>query len=244
MKLTPLEIRKQEFKRVMRGLDQEEVEAFLSMVADEFEHLIREKNQLNDELIKLRTQLRDYQQVEQTLRDTMLRAQNTVDESRANSRREAEIIIHEAELQAEHILKEAREDLMRLRQEVSLVKTQKESFARRLRHLLESQIELLQIMEMDDTTQKSSQSHRPESPAQEKPGEPARPMARPEAYEKAPQSSFPTQEEPKIIRGGKKFDEPMQSGFWADSQADTEQNPEKSLQKDKPGNRVSDQFIF
>lgn len=151
MKLTPLDIRKQEFKKAFRGVDPEEVEAFLSMVADEFELLIREKNHLNDELIKLRTQLKDYQQVEHTLRETLVKAQNTVDESRANSKREAEIVIQEAELKAEQIIREAREDLQHLRQELRLVKTQKESFAKRLRHLLESQIELLEVMEIDDT---------------------------------------------------------------------------------------------
>ncbi len=152
MKLTPLDIRKQEFKKTMRGFDPDEVEAFLSMAADEMELLIRERNQTNDELIKLRTQLKDYQRVEHTLRETLVRAQSTVEESRANSRREAEIIIHEAELQADNILKEAREELMDLRHEISLVKTQKESFSRRLRHLLQSQIELLDVMEMDEYT--------------------------------------------------------------------------------------------
>ena len=150
MKLTPLDIRKQEFKKVMRGFDPEEVEAFLGMVADELELIIREKNQTNDELIKLRTQLKDYQQVEGTLRETLVTAQNTVEESRVNSRREAEIIIHEAELQGDHIIKEAREDLLTLRHEISLIRTQKESFSKRLRHLLQSQIELLEVMEMED----------------------------------------------------------------------------------------------
>ncbi|MBN1543537.1 DivIVA domain-containing protein [candidate division KSB1 bacterium] len=150
MKLTPLDIRKQEFKRILRGLDPDEVEAFLGMVADEFEMLIREKNQLNDELIKLRTQLKDYQQVESTLRDTLVRAQNTVEESRANSRREAEIIIHEAELQAEHIIKEAKEELIEMRNDLHMLRMQKESFAKRLQHLLESQLELLRVMSMDD----------------------------------------------------------------------------------------------
>jgi len=150
VKLTPLDIRKQEFKRSMRGFDTDEVEAFLGMVADEMELLIREKNQLNDELIKLRTQLKDYQRVEQTLRDTLVKAQNTVEDTRANSRREAEIIIHEAELNADNIMKEAKEELLRLRNEISIVKAQKDSFAKRLKHLLESQIELLEVLEMGD----------------------------------------------------------------------------------------------
>ncbi|HPG41666.1 MAG TPA: DivIVA domain-containing protein [bacterium] len=187
MKLTPLDIRKQEFKRSMRGFDSDEVEAFLGMVADELELLIREKNQANDELIKLRTQLKDYQRVEQTLRDTLVKAHNTVEDTRANSRREAEIIIHEAELQADNIIKEAKEDLFRLRNEISFVKAQKESFAKRLKHLLESQIELLNVLEMEDEepaiqAQKDSRFfNRPRKPQplQEKPAAPQQSYSRP-----------------------------------------------------------------
>jgi cell division initiation protein len=154
VKLTPLDIRKHDFKKSMRGYDPDEVEAFMSMVSDELELLIREKNQLNDETIKLRTQLKDYQDVEQSLRETLVKAQNTVEESRANSRREAEIIIHEAELQAEHILKEAKEQLRELGHEIEMLEMQKESFAKRLHHLLESQIELLEVLEEGDFKRK------------------------------------------------------------------------------------------
>jgi cell division initiation protein len=150
VKLTPLDVRKQEFKRTMRGFDPEEVEAFLVMVADELEFHIREKNQLNDELIRLRTQLKDYQRVESTLRDTLVRAQNTVEDSRTNSRREAEIIIHEAEIQADNIVKESREELLSIRHEISLLRAQKDAIAKRLRHMLESQLEMLEVMEIED----------------------------------------------------------------------------------------------
>ncbi len=150
MKLTPLDVRKQEFRKIMRGYDPDEVEAFLVMLADELELHIREKNQLNDELIKLRTQLKDYQRVESTLRDTLVKAQNNMEDSRANSRREAEIILHEAELQADNIVKEAREELMSIRHEISLLKAQKDAIAKRLRHMLESQLEMLEVMEIED----------------------------------------------------------------------------------------------
>ncbi len=164
MKLTPLDIRKQEFKRVLRGYDPDEVEAFLVMVADELEMHLREKTQLNDELIKLRTQLRDYQRVESTLRETLVKAQSTIDDTRANSRREAELIIQEAELKAESLLKESRDELARLHREIALLKAQRDSFARRLRHLLESQLEMLSVMEADEPTA----ARRPE-PAERRP---------------------------------------------------------------------------
>jgi len=252
VKLTPLDIRKQEFKRTMRGLDPDEVEAFLSMVADELELLIREKNSLNDELIKLRTQLKDYQQVEHTLRDTLVRAQNTVEESRANSLREAEIIMHEAELQAEQIIKEAKDEVVRLRNEIDILKAQKDSFAKRLRHLLESQVEVLEVLSMDDVNFPSLRDDTGQAPKQR--GRMPRPLhaeaepRHPEPeLEPAPPSAQPF-DEPRIIRGEKKFDQPT----WANPSHDFRPQPEKQpprtekqdADQDELGNRISDQFII
>lgn len=246
MKLTPLDIRKQEFKKTMRGFDPDEVEAFLSMAADEMELLIRERNQTNDELIKLRTQLKDYQRVEHTLRETLVRAQSTVEEARANSRREAEIIIHEAELQADNILKEAREELMDLRHEVSLVKTQKESFSRRLRHLLQSQIELLEVMEMDDYTlpEGENASHQ----------EPRSRMARHQREQEYEQLHGGGEPEPRGGEGMNRNEDERRaeraSGLNLaqdlrdmDQEPPPESRPDES-EKGKGGRHISDQFII
>ncbi|NIA31052.1 MAG: DivIVA domain-containing protein [Actinobacteria bacterium] len=246
MKLTPLDIRKQEFKKTMRGFDPDEVEAFLSMVADEMELLIRERNQTNDELIKLRTQLKDYQRVEHTLRETLVRAQSTVEESRANSRREAEIIIHEAELQADNILKEAREELMDLRHEISLVKTQKESFSRRLRHLLQSQIELLDVMEMDDYTLPKSEN----APRRE----PRSRMARHQREQKYEQQHGGNEPEPRSedeMNGrheGRDMERSSGLNLAQDSRETKPELPPESRpderEKEKGGRHISDQFII
>lgn len=150
MRLTPLDIKKQEFKRTLRGYDPIEVDAFLEMVADEFEAALRDKNRLSDEVLQLRTQLRDYQEVEKTLKQTLMTAQQSIAESRENSRREAEMIVHEAELKAEKILDSARKRLAEMKNELQIIKAQKASFARRLRHLLESQLELIGVLGMDD----------------------------------------------------------------------------------------------
>lgn len=150
MRLTPLEIKKQEFKKTFRGLDPIEVETFLEMVAEEFEALIGEKNNLSDAVLKLQTQLGDYQSVEKTLKETLVNAQQTINESRENSQRQAELIVHEAELKAEQILENAKLRLAKLKNDLVLVKAQKDSFARRLRHLLDSQLDLIGVLELDD----------------------------------------------------------------------------------------------
>lgn len=212
MKLTPLDIRKHDFKKTMRGYDPDEVDAFMSMVSDELELLIQEKNQLSDDVIKLRTQLKDYRDVEQSLRETLVKAQNTVEESRANSRREAEIIIHEAELQAEHIVKEAKEQLRELGHEIEMLEMQKESFAKRLRHLLESQIELLEVLQVGDFERgQTSTKGRQEKSREEK------------------EFVNRQQQEPRIVRGDA-------------SRQEKQSAQEAEEDEDEKDDRLSDQF--
>ncbi len=256
MKLTPLDIRKQEFKKSMRGFDPEEVEAFLIMVADEVELLLREKNQLNDELIKLRTQLRDYQQVEQTLRDTLMKATNTVEESRMNSLREAELRIHEAELQAEKIIEQAREELQDLRSEINLVKAQKESFSRRLRHLLQSQIELLDVLGMDDAVIRAPEDEsgpsftprgrlpRPVIAPTEEEKTAHRPVAPPSATAPSAAASSLPADEPRIIRGERRFDEPYGGRMQANLLDEEEAPSSEGADSEKKNNSLSDQIVI
>ncbi|MCZ6818738.1 MAG: DivIVA domain-containing protein [Calditrichaeota bacterium] len=150
MKLTPLDVRKHEFKKTIRGYDPVEADAFLEMVSDELEALIREKNELSDEVLKLKTQLSDYQNVEKTLQQTLVTAQETITQSKENSSRAAEMLIREAELNAEKVVRDARLRLAEMKNELVVIKAQKNSFARRLKHLLESQIELIEVLELDD----------------------------------------------------------------------------------------------
>jgi len=240
VKLTPLDVRRQVFKKVMRGFDPEEVEAFLSMVADELESLIHERNRADEELIKLRTQLRDYQEVKQTLHTTLAKATDTVEETRMNSLREATLRISEAELQAEKITESARSELQELRHEISLLKTQKESFTRRLRHLLESQIELIDVLGMDDIGLSDMEE---EASARFIPrGRLPRPViAESPAAEKPATASAVS--EPRIIRGDKKFYEPFLLKRTGDNPAAPDE-PRNEENRPSSDNRLSDQLII
>ena len=64
MKLTPLDIRKQEFKKLMRGYDPVEVDTFLEMVAADLEEALKAQKESRDRIIELETQLKDYRQIE------------------------------------------------------------------------------------------------------------------------------------------------------------------------------------
>jgi cell division initiation protein len=116
MKVTPLDLRQQRFRTVMRGFDRMEVGAFLAEVADEYEQALRETGRLQGELAHLEDALNEHREHERNLRNTLLTAQRLADEIKANADQEAKRIVREAEGRSEIILQKAQarsEDIQR-----------------------------------------------------------------------------------------------------------------------------------
>jgi len=159
MKLTPLDIKKQEFKKIMRGYDPVEVDTFMDMMANEFEDLLKQQKEMRDKVVELETQLKDYRQIEKTLQQTLLQAQETTGRTYEAARREAETIVREAESKASRIVEQASIDLTRINSRITQLKGKKDSLLGRLRVLLSSELDLIKTLEMggddvlDDTLQ-------------------------------------------------------------------------------------------
>jgi len=151
MKLTPLDIKKQEFKKVIRGYDPVEVDTFMDMMANEFEDLLKLQKEMRDKVVELETQLKDYRQIEKTLQQTLLQAQEATGRTYESARREAEVIAREAEGKATKLLEQANNDLHRLNTELVTLKARKESLIGRLRVLLSSELDLIKTLEMGGT---------------------------------------------------------------------------------------------
>ena len=150
MRLTPLDIRKQEFRKVMRGYDPLEVEAFLDMVADEYDGLLEKRTDYTERIKQLEGRIKEFDKMEQTLQHSLQEAHDSVTHTKTLSRQESEHLLQEANLQAREILADATTEAARLERDILILKSQKESFALRLRHILEGQIELIQVLELDD----------------------------------------------------------------------------------------------
>jgi len=101
--LTPLEIQKQLFARKFKGFDSDEVRAYLQMVAEEMEILIKDVDRLSRENVMLREDLDDHNQRERILKDTLLSAQKVSEDVKSNARKEAELIVKDAELLSERL---------------------------------------------------------------------------------------------------------------------------------------------
>ncbi len=148
MKLTPLDIRKQEFKKVMRGYDPVEVETFMEMMANEFENLLKEQNECRSKVIELETQLKDYKQMERTLQQTLMQAQEATGKTYEAARRDAESIIKEAQMKAAEIVGNANTEIGKLNNEIAQLRARKDSLIGRLRVLLSSELDLIKALEM------------------------------------------------------------------------------------------------
>jgi cell division initiation protein len=150
MKITPLEIKRQQFKKGMRGYDTVEVETFLEMLSNEVEDLLKANKDLRDKTIELETQLADYKNMEKTLQQTLMQAQEASGKSIENSRKEASLIIQDAELKASQIVEKARLDFSRAKEEISTLRSRKESILSKLKILLKSEIDLISALTVDE----------------------------------------------------------------------------------------------
>lgn len=150
MKLTPVEIKNQEFKKGMRGYDTVEVDTFIELVADKYQELLNENERLQKQNIVYETELHNYKDVEKTLKQTLKNVQENSQVSKENSAKEAGLIRKEAELAAAQLLEKARMQVFKMKEEMVRLQNQKHSFISRLRHVLASQMELLEVLKTDD----------------------------------------------------------------------------------------------
>jgi cell division initiation protein len=107
MNITPLDITQKQFRKALRGFDAEEVEAFLSLVASEFEGLVREVTTLREAGQRKDEERAEHRSRERALQETLVAAQKASQEIRDSARKEAEITLADAELQAEKIVQSA-----------------------------------------------------------------------------------------------------------------------------------------
>ena len=100
MKLTPLDLQQKSFRKGrLGGLDEKEVRAYLDFVATELEDLTRKFNRQDEELRRREARINEFKDREQLLQQTLTTAQRLSEEMKAHGRKEADIVLSDAELQ-------------------------------------------------------------------------------------------------------------------------------------------------
>jgi cell division initiation protein len=142
--LTPLDIHNKEFSRRIRGYDEDEVNEFLDQVIKDYEALIRESKDLGKQVEQMQERLNHFTAIEESLSKTIIVAQETADELKSNSKKEAQLIIKEAEKNADRIINDSLGKSRKIALEIEELKKQAAVYRVRFRTLLQAQLELLE----------------------------------------------------------------------------------------------------
>ena len=167
-RLTPVDVRRMEFPKAMRGYDAARVDDFREQVADELERLTRANQDLEANVRSLTEQLRGFRDRDKALNDALVSAQQLRTEVRDQSEREAQLVLREAQAQADRIVQAAQMDAMRFSDQITLLARMRRGYLKQFRVMLERQLAEIAVEEDvpdPDPTSIIGGEHEPEPPA-------------------------------------------------------------------------------
>lgn len=156
--LLPLDIHNKEFSQGFRGYDRDEVNKFLDQVIKDYEIVIRERKELQQQLEDIEEKLGHFKNIEDTLNKSILVAQETAEELKSSAKKESRLIIKEAEKNADRIINEALSQSRRVYMDMEELKKQGKVFRTRLRMLVQAQLDMIENDDWDDLANTELQS--------------------------------------------------------------------------------------
>ncbi|MDR8393475.1 DivIVA domain-containing protein [Aliifodinibius sp. S!AR15-10] len=150
MKLTALEIKQQSFEKSFRGYEKAEVDAFLNLVSNEWEHLVGKNRDLEKRIEELEEKLKHYERVEEALHETLQTAKESAENKLTGARKEAKNKIEKAEMEAESIVREAIQQRQQIRQSILRLLDRRKEIVGGIRSYLELAQESLDQFAKDE----------------------------------------------------------------------------------------------
>src|SRR5437868_331322 len=147
MRLSAIDVKKQEFKKSFKGYDVGEVEAYLDTIANQLEMLNRENEELKEKITalehdknELNTEIQVYRDNEKTFQKAIVKSQDMSEEVLENAKKRAELIIKEAEILSSKTKVTAQEEFMSLRQELEDLRNKNEAIIDDIKNYLSEKL--------------------------------------------------------------------------------------------------------
>ena len=137
----------EKFSTSFTGYKKEEVNAFVADVIKQVESMIGDMKAKDVEIEQLKQSLEKYKNMEQTFNKALLMAEDTSNQIRRLARDESATIIADARKNASRIVNEALIQAEKTQAESAQLKRNIITFKRRLRTILESQLDLVDDIE-------------------------------------------------------------------------------------------------
>ena len=150
--LTPLDVRRYEFGKSMRGFDPERVNQFREQVAEELERLSRTNQDLEAKAKGFHEQLRAFRERDKAINEALVSAQQLRTEIREQAEKEAQLILREARADADRLIDEARAEIRRMEEQISTLDRGRRAYLAQLRLMIERQLSEITVAEQATST--------------------------------------------------------------------------------------------
>jgi len=147
--ITPSDIENKDFKRAKKGYDPDEVDEYLDLIIVDMEKLIKENRRLKEELTKANNQVNKHMNSESSVYETLNAAKQLMNDIAASAERRAEILLKNAELEADLITREAKENITRYTDEGNRLMSRVDILKERYRGMLKEELDRLESTEND-----------------------------------------------------------------------------------------------
>jgi cell division initiation protein len=134
-------------KTVLGGYSEESVNDAIDKIIEDYNSFVHENIELKDKVVMLNEGIRHYKNIEESLQNTLIVAQQTSEEVKKNAIKEAENIIKEAELKAQNIIDEAKREVMKIKLEFDETRKTLHLYKAKSENLLMSQLEILKLVQ-------------------------------------------------------------------------------------------------
>src|ERR687896_954389 len=163
MRIAPLDLRQQRFRKTFRGYDVTEVVAFLTEAADDYEHALREIDRLRQDLTRMEALLAEHREREVNLRNTLLTAQRLADEIKEAAQNEAKMIVREAQGRADLLLEKAQVRLTEVERDITEMRLRRRGVEGTLESSIQALYHALEFIRDQDREEKGEKVllHRP-----------------------------------------------------------------------------------
>ncbi len=158
MGVTPLVVKQKEFSTRFRGFDVQEVDNFLEEVARELESQDRAIETLKQERHRLTLENQGYRKREDSMKNAMIQSQKVLDQMKDNARKSAQVVIANAEVEAEKILNRAHKRLSQLHSDITELKRQRIQLEMQISSVLESHSKMLEMTKEENKAADESDS--------------------------------------------------------------------------------------
>ncbi len=150
MRISPMDVRQQQFGLKFRGFDIEEVDNYLELIANEFEELNKENENFKIELKKREHEIEEYKKAEGDFRKMISSAQDFRKDAIEKANQESQLIVKQAEMKASEILKAAEDKVFKMEKDIAELKTQRRQFEAQLRTMIENHLKLMDAMKQEE----------------------------------------------------------------------------------------------